>query len=175
MRGRVTLVFDDGYQSTFNNVLPILDKHAIPGVFAIVNGRNELEQKALAPTSAWHSINPRHELAGHSHTHVDLTKVSSEQLEYEINQFSGKTLVYPGGAHNDLIIAVAKKYYKAGRTVQKGFNKLNPSDLYRLKTYNFTRNNFSVLKANMLAIWAWLTNSWLIETYHIVMINIIIQ
>jgi len=38
----------------------------------------------------------------------------------------------------------------------------------RLKTYNFTRRNFSVAKANLLASWAYLSNTWLIETYHLI-------
>ena len=176
-RGIVTLVFDDGYQHILQNVIPLLDHYKIPAVFAIPLEKNILQQESdhqLADLTTWQQAlhNSPHELAAHSVTHRDLTTVTATELEHELQTpaqaLPATTLIYPGGAQNDTVIAATKKYYSAARTVQKGFNHIPAKNPLQLKTYDFTRHNFSVTKANLLALYAFLTNSWLIETYHIV-------
>lgn len=175
-RGTISLVFDDGYQKVFENVLPILNKHNIPGVFAIpLNGEGleKNEQRKIKPWEEWLPIKEQgHEIAAHSVNHVNLTTLEAAELEQELHQpiekLGASTIIYPGGALDDAVVEAASKMYKAGRTVHYGFEKIPPKEPMYLKSYNFSRNNFSIFKANRLALWAWLTNSWLIETYHMV-------
>lgn len=176
-RGIITLVFDDGYQHVLDDIIPLLDKHDIPAVFAIPFENNSLEEETghpVADVPVWQKAldGSSHELAAHSITHRNLSILHPNELEIELKMpaqtLPAATLVYPGGGHNQAVIKLAKKYYRAARTVHKGFNTNSPSDPFRLKTYNFTRDNFSVTKANLLALYAYATNSWLIETYHIV-------
>jgi len=175
-RGIVTLVFDDGYESIFNTVVPVLDKYSLPGVFAVsLDGEkiSATEKRPVTSWTEWLSIKNRgHEIASHAVTHANLTKLSTSELTEELKEsrdkLSADTIVYPGGAYNDQVLAEAKKHYQAGRTVKRGFENVVPADPMQLKTFNFSRRNFSLLKVNLLAIWAWLTNSWLIETYHLV-------
>lgn len=164
MRGLVTLVFDDGYEAIFQHVVPLLNQLKMPGVFAI-------PLNAPYPWQRWLTIRERgHEIAGHSMTHRDFTTLTPEELERELlepaQQLGAKTLVYPGGAHNDEVIRAARNYYTAARTVRRGFESLPPSDPFRLKTINWSKRNFSLTKANLFVFWAWLSNTWLIETYH---------
>lgn len=184
-RGVVTFVFDDGYQKAYENALPILDKHKLPGVFALPIDGSKLEQsqhryvKKPQTVRSWkdwlHIRNKGHEIAAHSVTHTNLTKVSTEQLEQELKEskerLNAESFVYPGGAHNDTVIEETRTYYKAARTVRRGFETIPPKDPYRLKTFNYSRNNYSVWKANFFTFWAWLTNAWIIETYHMVDID----
>lgn len=174
--GIVTLVFDDGYQSVYKNVVPLLREFNIPGVFALViNHKNCHEHRShpIRPWPEWLSLRQQgHEIASHTLTHRNLTTLSAAQLEEELRSsqqtLNASTLIYPGGAFNDQIAQLASKHYRAARTTRKGFEKIPTQNAYQLRTFNFTRENFSLAKVNALVIWAWLTNSWLIETYHLV-------
>jgi peptidoglycan/xylan/chitin deacetylase (PgdA/CDA1 family) len=174
-RGAITLVFDDGYEHILRTIVPLLNKLNIPAVFAIpLDPKTDtMDGQKLAPISAWQAVaNQGHEIAAHSISHKDLTLLTPSQLQVELTQpakvLGATTLVYPGGAHDNAVVTAASQVYKAARTVKKGFETLPPPQPMRLKTYNFTRRNFSLYKANVLALWACLTNSWLIETYHII-------
>jgi peptidoglycan/xylan/chitin deacetylase (PgdA/CDA1 family) len=175
-RGCITLVFDDGYEHIFSRVVPLLAKYKLHGVFAIPLNADQIAHETgypMRPWSQWVTLRDTgHEIAAHSVRHVDLTTLAEPQLLAELREphqkLGATTLVYPGGAHNDMVVTETKKYYTAARTVRYGFEQLPPADPWRLKTVNFTRDNFTVLRANALAAWAWLTSKWLIETYHVV-------
>lgn len=175
-RGIVTFVFDDGYEKVYQNVLPLLRAHHFPGVFAVpLEGASleKTEQRKIRPWRDWLSlVSEGHELASHSVTHTQLTKLTDEQLARELAEpaaaMGAVTLVYPGGAFDDRVVSAASGYYKVARTVIRGFETIPPRDLMRLHSFNWSRRNWRVWKANLLVLWAWLTNSWLIETYHMV-------
>lgn len=175
-RGVVTIVFDDGYEAVYKNVLPLLRKLRMRGVFAIpIDGHRvaKTELRAVVPWRDWLEIKKEgHEIASHSVGHPNLTMVDNQSLTEELRQshelLGASTLVYPGGAVDERVVEEAKKYYSAGRTVHYGIEHLPPREPMRLKSYNFSKNNFSVTKANSLALCAWLRKGWLIETYHMV-------
>ncbi len=175
-RGVITFVFDDGYEQVYQNVVPLLRQYNIPAVFALALDAERLEnteQRKIRPYPRWlHLRTEGHELAAHSVTHTNLTKVPHKQREDELKRpaeaLNASTFVYPGGAYNDEVIELAKKYFTSARTIQPGFESLRPQKPYALKSYNFSRRNFSVYKVNALALWAYSTNSWFIETYHMI-------
>lgn len=175
-RGAITLVFDDGYKSVYEEVLPLLRQYKVRAVFAVPlnTPENTLAGETITSYKEWLACAARdgHEIAAHGITHRDLTTLSEIELHEELlgpaEALQATTLVYPGGAHDDRIIHAAKKYYRSGRTVLYGLNERFPKDPMRLKTINFTKRNFSVLRANLRALQALLQNKWLIETYHMV-------
>lgn len=175
-RGVISFVFDDGYQQVFTQVPPMLESHGFQGVFAVaLNHKNieNTEERPVQPWSDWISLQDRgHEIAAHSVNHLNLTTLSRDVLDWELREpqqkLNATTLVYPGGAYNPTVAAAARKYYTAARTVVRGFETLPAHDPMALKSFNWTRQNFSVTKANALTLWASLTNSWLIETYHMI-------
>lgn len=175
-RGVITLVFDDGYSQVYNNVVPLLNKNSMKGVFGIPLETEPLASREKRPIETWikwQTIKSAgHEIAAHSITHRDLTSLTASELERELaepaNTLQTTTLIYPGGAHNDQVVEAASRHYSAARTVQRGIESKHPQDLMRLKSFNFTRQNFSVWKANLLALYACLADRWLIETYHMV-------
>lgn len=175
-RGIITFTFDDGYQKVFGTVPALLEKYGMRGVFAVAINHAEIERtekRPVTPWPEWVNLKSRgHELAAHSVNHVNLTKLNPEDLEKELREpqekLAATTLVYPGGAFDKKVSEAAKKYYSAVRTVKKGFEKISPQNPMQLRSYNWTRSNFSVTKANLLALWAWATNSWLIETFHMI-------
>jgi len=175
-RGCISFVFDDGYEDVYAEVVPLLEKHGFRGVFAVPLDGTSLEketQEKIRPWREWTPVSERgHEIAAHGSTHRDITRLSPEERARELEEparaLSASTIVYPGGAYNDTVAAAAQMLYSAGRTIRSGFESMPPADPWRLKSYNFSKNNFSLFKANSLALWAWATNSWLIETYHLV-------
>jgi peptidoglycan/xylan/chitin deacetylase (PgdA/CDA1 family) len=173
-RGAISLVFDDGYTSVFNDVVPLLNHYDLPGVFALpITAAADLDGQPITPWDQWLPLRARgHELAAHSRGHVDLTTLSENELQRELQEPQEKlgahTVVYPGGAHNASVIEQTRLYYQAGRTVKRGFENLVPKNPYALHSFNYTRDNFSLLRANARVLWAWLTGKWLIETYHVV-------
>lgn len=175
-RGIITFTFDDGYQKVFETVPALLEKYNMKGVFAVAINHAEIERtekRPMTPWQEWMKLKYRgHEIAAHSVNHLNLTKLNREDLEKELREPQEKlramTLVYPGGAFDQKISEAARKYYHAARTVQKGFENTLPRNSMQLHSYNWTRNNFSVTKANLLALWTHLTNSWLIETFHMI-------
>ena len=170
-RGTITLVFDDGYQAVYDDVVPLLEGAQLPGVFAIP--LTAPAGKATPPTAsaaAWRPLADRgHELAAHSVSHTDLTQLADHELDRELREpaetLGATTLVYPGGAFDDRVVRTAKRYYEAARTTTWGFETVPPHDSMRLKTVNYSKRNWSLLKANARVLWAWLTGAWLIETF----------
>lgn len=174
-RGTLTFVFDDGYRAVLEQVVPLLDEHSVPGVFAIPF--DFVAEPPPAPVGyykEWRSAleGTSHELAAHSATHVDLTQLEAVQLGYELimpaERLGATTLVYPGGASNQQVVSAATRYYTAARTTEWGFNSVPPADPYALKTTNYSKRNWSLWQANLRVLWAWLTGRWLIETYHLI-------
>lgn len=173
-RGAITLVFDDGYRAVYNEVLPVLREYGIRAVFAVPLASTPIEGQAITPYQDWLAAAARdgHEIAAHGITHTSFQALSDSKLAQELLEPSTtlrtSTLVYPGGAHDDRIVAAAKIQYRAARTVLHGFNTMKPADLLRLRTINFSKRNFSVARANIHALRAFFSNKWLIETYHMV-------
>lgn len=175
-RGVITLVFDDGYEGVYTDVVPLLRRWQIPAVFAVpldAQAVSRTEARPTVPWQQWQSIvSEGHELAAHGITHRSFTRLSSEELERELRvpaaTLSATTLVYPGGGTSAAVKSAVGAHYKAARGTQYGFELLPPRDPFGLHTVNYTRHNFSLARANWRALWACATNRWLIETYHLV-------
>ncbi|MEX2054858.1 MAG: polysaccharide deacetylase family protein, partial [Candidatus Andersenbacteria bacterium] len=138
-RGMVTFVFDDGYQAVFEEVVPLLDQYHLPAVFAVplqseVVARSEGEP--TLPVQKWLTLTGAgHEIAAHSVSHRNLTTLSPTELATELaepaRELQATTLVYPGGAHNETVVQAAKQFYKAARTVERGFERKRPTNPWR--------------------------------------------
>lgn len=147
-QGMVTLSFDDGFRSTYENGIPILDAAGIKSTQAIItkffsdpNYVTAAEVKKMAASG--------HEIASHTRTHPDLTTLSKSKAKTEIAGsksdlsslgVSVSTLVYPYGTFNDTVISLAKSAgYSGARAVEDGFN--TPlTDLWQLRDQHITSN-----------------------------------
>ncbi len=175
-RGTLTFIFDDGYQCIWNHVLPALNDLKIPAVFSVPIKSTSKEHQShfpLIPYTRWLTVKKHgHEIAAHSISHTDLSVLSTQELKNNLalpaSLLKATTLVYPGGAYNKKIKALARQHYTAARSTNHGLETKTPADSFALHTINFTQKNFSLLKANYYALKAFLLNRWLIETYHII-------
>lgn len=117
----VSLTFDDGIRVQYTNYFPILKEYGIKATFYVVTqwigqpGRfnwNDLEEL----------YDYGNEIGSHTHTHPHLTKLSKNNLDFELGRslaalrrFRCTTLAYPFGEYDQEVINCATKYYSAAR------------------------------------------------------------
>lgn len=143
-QGMVTLVFDDGLISQYQNARPILTAAGVKAMYAIITGA-----VGSSPYMSWSDIttlkNEGHEIGGHSRTHPDLTTLTSTQMQDEVKGsfddlvakgFMPKTFVYPVGGVNPTVEQVTKNAgYVGARGSYWGLNSLtaNKYALYDIR------------------------------------------
>jgi len=174
-RGACSLVFDDGYKETIENVLPILDQYNLKATFAFVGKPKMIEKTEQISCSNLDILakirEKGHEVASHTLHHKNLTQCSKQESKKELKNsqelLSAQTIIYPGGKYNKKVIAEASKYYLAGRGVEQGLNNIPPQNFYTLKSF-VLRQNTKWFLINREAKKAHRRNKWLIESYHLV-------
>ncbi|RJQ31527.1 hypothetical protein C4572_02290 [Candidatus Parcubacteria bacterium] len=144
--GLVSLNFDDGWITTYQNALPILNAAGLKSTQYISSGRFDF--------STYVNIDQMldmqakgHEIGSHTKTHANLTILSTEEMRDEIigskedllaaGVNSVTTFAYPFGAYNESVVAVVEEAgYKGARRTQDGFNDSGSN--------RFLLNRFSV-------------------------------
>ncbi|HVV39098.1 MAG TPA: polysaccharide deacetylase family protein [Candidatus Paceibacterota bacterium] len=157
-QGMVTLAFDDGLLSQYQNARPILNTAGIKGGYYIIttepaSGDSEYMTWAQIKTLKTEG----NEVGGHTRTHADLTALTASQATAEIKGsyddlvaqgLTPKAFVYPLGAVNPSVEQLVKN---AGYTVARGsywgFNTPTSDkyDLYDIRLDNTT--TFAAAKA----------------------------
>ena len=138
----IVLSFDDGYASMYNFVFPALKERDMLGVFYLYPDK----------FGGWNSLSPEQikemaqagmEIGSHSKSHADMTKISRENLFYELEEskkileeISGKSIrsfCYPSGRYNDQVIEQIKNAgYGSAVTTNYGKYQLAES-IYTIK------------------------------------------
>jgi peptidoglycan/xylan/chitin deacetylase (PgdA/CDA1 family) len=131
-KGMVSLSFDDGWQSIYDNAIPILNAAGFKSSQSIISNyigtggyMDQSEIDTLYATG--------HDIISHTKDHSDLTTLSTPDLQSEIYgsrdyliKNVGKpvdSLAYPYDSYNSLIgQALLGAGYLSGRTVDGGFN-----------------------------------------------------
>lgn len=174
-RALVSVTFDDGWTSQYNNAFPLLQKYNIPATFYIISGELTDQPDYMTAAQVKSLYAAGNEIGSHTVTHSDLTTVSQAQLTTEMQQ-SQATLqnvigvpvtdfAYPYGAYNANTIAVGKQYYQSQRTVNQGLNTKDNFDLTQLKIYEVDSN------ISQAQVQGWINaaitqKAWLILLYH---------
>lgn len=141
-KGIVSLTFDDGWKSIYQNAIPILNNAGIKSTQYINPSRFTFPayvtaQEVLAMQSSGH------EIGSHTKTHPDLTTLSAAEARAEIEGSkqdllaigvkSVNTFAYPFGAYNDSVKQmVMDAGYLSARSSDGGFNKKGTLNLYAL-------------------------------------------
>jgi hypothetical protein len=117
----VSLTFDDGIRVQRANFFPILKEYGIRATFYVVT-----QWIGQSGRLDWHDLEELydcgHEIGSHTLTHPHLTKLSRNDLDFELGRslaalrrFGCTTLAYPFGEYNQEVINCAMKYYSAAR------------------------------------------------------------
>lgn len=159
-KAKITFSYDDGFNSAYTTVVPLHEKYKIPATFNII--ANKLEDftqwsKYLDPTKLKNIDKRGFEIASHSYSHQNLTKLNDEKLDYELlhsKDVIEKTvghkitiLSIPNSEYDTRIESVAKKYYTGVRQYGSKLNDLTPNDPYNLQSFAvFNTTQFDEIK-----------------------------
>lgn len=174
-KGVVSLTFDDGWKSIYENAIPILNQAGIKSTQYIpVEIFSDTSGKYFSLADALKIKKAGHEIASHAVIHKRFTEIDETQITIELNNSKNlllqlglgpiDTFAYPYGEYSDFSIKTSKKYYKAVRTTDPGMNDLK-TDRFLLYTYQLQNwMTFPYLKR-------WVDRAigdknWLIFTFH---------
>jgi peptidoglycan/xylan/chitin deacetylase (PgdA/CDA1 family) len=141
--GVLSLTFDDGLRTQYENAFPMMQKHGFTGtLYYTINATRFYElsgRELMTIENVIEMHNAGWEIGGHSVNHPDLTKLSEEELRFELEYpieffrehgIEVKTLAYPFWHHNNDVVEHAQRLYISGRVID--LNK--DIDFYRLKS-----------------------------------------
>jgi len=145
----IVISFDDGYQSQYANAAPVLRRRHWPGVLNLKVG-NTNTPGGLSTPEVRLMIAAGWELAAHTLTHPDLTRVDDARLQQEV---AGSRAVlrrtyhvpvnffcYPSGRYNDHVVAAVRSAGFLGATTT-AFGLARPPDLFRLDRIRVDRSD----------------------------------
>lgn len=170
----LTLTFDDGYETSYTNALPLLKQYGMTSTQFVIT---DLIGKSgyMTATQLKSYYTDGDEIASHTVTHDDLTQESASQLTTEmtgskstLEKDTGETvtdLAYPYGLYNTNVINAAKTYYSSARGVESGLNSKDNFNAYDLKVEDIYTTTTTAQVADWVAQ-AQITKTWLILVYH---------
>jgi peptidoglycan/xylan/chitin deacetylase (PgdA/CDA1 family) len=173
-KGYVSITIDDGWRSTYQNAIPILDSSKLKSTNYIITGR--FNTADFIGSSEILSLQARgHEIGAHTRSHQDLAAMSAAQIESEIagsrNDLLGigvravETFAYPFGSYNGRISqTVQSAGFKSARATNGGFNS-RTTDRFVLARQNLGSSTSLVQVQSWLDI-AIKNDHWLILVAH---------
>ncbi len=175
--GYVSINFDDGYMSTYQNAVPILDAAGFKSDQFIITGRlSDQFPGYVKPADVLAMQSHGHEIGAHTRTHPDLTALSDDQLFNEVEgsredlQAIGVTplnyFAYPYGDYDARVIqAVKNAGFAAARSSNGGYNDLSNLNLYALNRKPMT-NTTTFDQVKSFIDQAMADKTWLILLFH---------
>jgi peptidoglycan/xylan/chitin deacetylase (PgdA/CDA1 family) len=129
--GLVSINFDDGYQSMYDNGLPILDAAGLRSTQYIITQKVDTDSYVTLD-EVMQMYNHGHEIGVHTRTHPDLTTLTPSQMTDEILGakqdliswgIMPTTLAYPYGGYNPTVEAVVQSSgLRGARDSDLGYN-----------------------------------------------------
>jgi peptidoglycan/xylan/chitin deacetylase (PgdA/CDA1 family) len=175
--GGVTLRFDDGWKSQYDNAFPKLSNEGYKGTFYIVT--HQLADTGypgfMSRSQITSLYNAGEEIGAHTRTHRDLTTLSDADQQSEINGSRQDLLSwnvgpilsfsYPFGSYNSTTMSLVQNagFTNAAATIDG--NVTPTSDQYQLERLGVTVN----VTANQVKQWidnAIANKQWLILAFH---------
>lgn len=173
--GLVSLTFDDGWQSSYINGLPLLKKYKLTSTQFIVSGY--IGASMYMTKSQIQAFQTQgSEIGSHTVSHPDLTTLNQVQLTNELKnsqvtlqslfgKSAATSIATPYGAYNDNVLANIKLYYASQRSVDSGFNSKDNFNPYNVVVQNVDANTPN----SQVAAWvaeAKSQKTWLVLVYH---------
>lgn len=173
-RPLVSITFDDGWESAYNNGVPLLDQFGYKATFY-------LNPAAIDTTSFMDSdqvmalAKNDHELASHGYEHLNFTTLDTQSIDYQLRYASeyfkqvhkrhNIQFSVPFGGTDSQVTYYARNYYSSLRGTESGINTRQNFDPYNLQILyvgnSTTLSNLADALAEVKA-----SNGWLILVYH---------
>jgi peptidoglycan/xylan/chitin deacetylase (PgdA/CDA1 family) len=176
-QGMVSLDFDDGWLSTFQNGIPILDAAGYKSTQYIITGYMQNAPGYVTADQVKQMAQGGHDIEAHTRTHPDLTTLTAAQLQNEIAGsktdlqaigITAKSLAYPYGTYNSQVIqAVKDAGFQAARTALAADGGFNTKDVnhYLLKTFDVEQST-TLADIQTAVDTAMTQKTWLIMVMH---------
>ncbi|MBI2113126.1 MAG: polysaccharide deacetylase family protein [Candidatus Wildermuthbacteria bacterium] len=175
-QGLVSLNFDDGSKSAYQNAIPILNQAGFKSDQFIVSAYTGQAFPAYANTQEMLAMQEQgHVIGAHTRTHADLTKLSPDEARAEIEGSRNDLLsmgadpvssfAYPFGSYNETVKQIVKDAgFIAGRSSDGGYNE-KTQDIFALKRQPMT-NTTTLLQAKGYIDKALADFTWVILLFH---------
>ena len=179
----ITITFDDGWETTYSVAAPLLLKNGIQSTQYITTGL--LGNPAYLSLDQVKVLHKNHQqIACHTVTHPDLTTVSDQNLDVEldgcIDYFKSnglgevKDFAAPYGHVDQRVVDHIKKFYRSGRNTNGDLkNGVNEADVNFPSTINqydiigvTVHNDTTVTELKAAVDYTIAHKGWLVLTYH---------
>jgi peptidoglycan/xylan/chitin deacetylase (PgdA/CDA1 family) len=178
----ISITFDDGHETTYSKVMPLLQKYGIRTTQYLLSGTAKDPHYV-----SWDQIGQMqqagHEIACHSKTHSDLTTLNEEYLTAELKHCKeelGKrygtvrNFASPYGAQNDRTLSAISKYFGSQRNTEgdptNGVSAYDVNIASNFKQRDIigvtVRSDTTIEQLEALVAYTRANNGWLVLTYH---------
>jgi peptidoglycan/xylan/chitin deacetylase (PgdA/CDA1 family) len=175
-RGLVSITFDDGWVSQYNNALPILRELGITATNYIISGCVNVDPVCMTQAQIQELGDRGDEIGSHTVSHPHLTKITAAERNAELQDSqtelrrmfgpsAATNFAAPYGEHDHFTAATAQRYYATQRSTDSGFN--TKSGFYRYGLVG--QNVLAHTPRDMVQGWidsAKANNYWLVLVYH---------
>lgn len=178
----ITISFDDGHETTYSTVMPLLQKYGIRTTQYVLSGTANDSHYV-----SWDQITQMqkagHEIACHSRSHADLTSLDDEDLDRELRHCKEElskrygtvhNFASPYGAKNERTLSRIAKYFSSQRNTAampidgiKTYHVNLADNFNRNQIYSVTvRGDTTLKQLEELVAYTQANNGWLVLTYH---------
>ena len=177
--GVVTIVFDDGKDSQFDNAFPLMQQHGFVGTYYIITN-NVGTARYMNMSNLQVLQNAGNEIASHSVDHQYFSSLTDLEINNECsvsqqflraNGFSAVNFAYPYGDSNSHIDSIVLQYYRSARYAygDRYLVPIPPTPLQMSIPTGFsgeTGDSNALPQDQWMVDQAHATNSWVIIFFH---------
>lgn len=170
----VSITFDDGWKSAYQNGTPLLARYGYPATFYLNPGAIDTPN-FMSSKDVDGLVTAGHEIASHGYLHYDFTTVNIPLLDTQLKQAAEyfKTVRHlqaiqfatPFGTTDSQVEYAARQYYASLRTTDDGINTRQNFNPYHLVVLYIGKDTPPEKLASAIADTA-AVNGWLILVYH---------
>jgi peptidoglycan/xylan/chitin deacetylase (PgdA/CDA1 family) len=172
-RPLVSITFDDGWQSAYDQAVPLMQKYGYTGTFYV--NPATIETRHFLTASELQSLHRTgNDIAVHGYEDGDLTLLSADRIDYQLA--TGRDalaeaglepidLATPVGRSDAQVEWYARKYFQTVRGMEAGINTRQNLDPYDLKVFSVDSHTTPEAFAGALTE-ARESGGWLILVYH---------
>lgn len=173
-RPLVSYTFDDGWESSYKNATPLLEKDGFRATYylnpATIDTSNFMSSSDVSTLG-----NRGNELASHGYTHQDFTTLTGSSIDYQLKHaYQYFNEVYdehsidfatPFGSNDPQVTYYARKYYASLRGLMSGINTKQNLEPYNLRTF-YIKSDLPPAKLAAALAETKARNGWLILVCH---------
>lgn len=173
-RPLISVTFDDGLKSTYNNALPVLNSLGMKSTFYV--NYSTLGTTGYMTKNQVKTLNSQgHEIGSHSYHHVDLATLSSDEVSTEVTtnntqlrallRKSINSFATPFGSYNDSVLDIVMSQHTSQRDTGGQLNYLYSFTPRVIHSKVITKST-TLAEINALIAQANTEHAWLVLTFH---------